>query len=54
MIYTGEATDIIIIVAQKGQLNYLKQLVQAIDKNAFLSTQATDADLGNYRRVFEN
>lgn len=53
-IYTGEATDIIIIVAQKGQLNYLKQLVQAIDQNAFLSTQATDADLGNYRRVFEN
>lgn len=53
-IYTGEDTDIIIIVAQKGQLNYLKQLIQAIDQNAFLSTQATDADLGNYRRVFEN
>lgn len=52
-IYTGENTDIIIIVAQKGQLNHLKQLVQAIDPNAFLSTQATDAELGNYRRVFE-
>lgn len=53
-VYTGQATDVIIIVAQKGQLNYLAQLVQTIDPNAFISTQSTDAELGNYRRVYND
>lgn len=53
-IYTDQPTDIIIIVAQKGQLKYLKQTIQLTDPNAFISVQGTDADLGNYRQVFED
>ena len=53
-IYTDQPTDIIIIVAQKGQLKYLKQTIQLTDPNAFISVQGADADLGNYRQVFED
>ena len=53
-IYTNQATDIIIIVAQKGQLKYLKQTIQLTDPNAFISVQGADADLGNYRQVFDD
>ena len=52
-IYTGQSTDIIIVVAQKGQLNYLKEMIRAVDHNAFISTQSSNAELGNYRRVFD-
>lgn len=53
-IYTDQPTDIIIIVAQKGQLKYLKQTIQLTDPNAFISVQGADADLGNYRQVFDD
>ena len=52
-VYTGQTTDIIIVVAQKGQLNYLKQMIKAVDQDAFISTQSSNAELGNYRRVFD-
>ncbi|MEY8661292.1 YitT family protein [Ligilactobacillus faecis] len=52
-VYTGEPTDVIIIVAQKSQLNYLKHLIQAVDPDAFISTQSANAELGNYQRVFD-
>ena len=53
-IYTDQPTDIIVIVAQKGQLKALKQSIKLTDPNAFISVQGADADLGNYRQVFDD
>jgi yitT family protein len=53
-IYTGERTDIIIIVAQQDQIPYLRQTIKKADPNAFISIQDANAELGNYTQVFDD
>lgn len=53
-IYTGEPTDVIIVVAQKGQVNMLKQLVKATDPNSFITVVSASAEMGNYHRQLFN
>lgn len=53
-IYTGEPTDVIVVVAQKGQVNMLKHLVKATDPQSFITVVSASAEMGNYNRQLFN
>lgn len=48
--YTGNETDVIIVVTPRSQLVDLRKMVKTIDPNVFLSMQRTNVELGVYRR----
>lgn len=48
--YTGEATDVIIVVTPRSQLMELRKMVKVLDPHVFLSIQRTNVELGVYRR----
>lgn len=47
--YTGEPTDIILVVTPRGQLAFVKKLVKDLDPDGFISIQRSDVELGKYR-----
>lgn len=47
--YTGEPTDIILVVTPRGQLAFIKKLVKSLDPEGFISIQRSDVELGKYR-----
>ena len=47
--YTGEPTDIILVVTPRGQLSFIKKLVKSLDPDGFISIQRSDVELGKYR-----
>lgn len=47
--YTGEPTDIILVVTPRGQLSFIKNLVKSLDPDGFISIQRSDVELGKYR-----
>lgn len=47
--YTGEPTDIILVVTPRGQLSFVKNLVRELDPDGFISIQRSDVELGKYR-----
>lgn len=47
--YTGEPTDIILVVTPRGQLAFIKKLVKSLDPESFISIQRSDVELGKYR-----
>ena len=47
--YTGELTDIILVVTPRGQLSFIKNLVKSLDPDGFISIQRADVELGKYR-----
>lgn len=53
-IYTGEPTDVIVVVAQKGQVNMLKKLVKATDPQSFITVVSASTEMGNYNRQLFN
>lgn len=48
--YTGQETDVIIVVTPRSQLVELRKMVKVVDPNVFLSIQRTNVELGVYRR----
>lgn len=46
--YTGKPTDVIMVVTPRGQLSFLRNLVRAVDQNAFMSIQKSDVEQGEY------
>lgn len=49
-VYTGENTDVIMVVTPRGQVNLLRGLVRSQDPNAFMSIQKSDVEQGAYTR----
>lgn len=47
--YTGEPTDIILVVTPRGQLAFIKNMVKSLDPEGFISIQRSDVELGKYR-----
>ncbi|WP_295730918.1 YitT family protein [uncultured Limosilactobacillus sp.] len=47
--YTGEPTDIILVVTPRGQLAFIKKMVKSLDPEGFISIQRSDVELGKYR-----
>lgn len=48
--YTGDETDVIIVITPRSQLVGLRKMVKTIDPRVFLSIQRTSVELGIYRR----
>lgn len=46
--YTGKPTDVIMVITPRGQLAFLRNLIMAIDPNAFMSIQKSDVEQGEY------
>ena len=46
--YTGKPTDVIMVVTPRGQLAFLRNLIMAVDPNAFMSIQKSDVEQGKY------
>ena len=46
--YTGKPTDVIMVVTPRGQFAFLRDLVKAVDANAFMSIQKSDVEQGEY------
>lgn len=54
-IYTGQPTDVIVVVAQKGQVSMLKHLVKATDPHSFITVVSASTEMGNYtRKMFDD
>lgn len=47
--YTGQPTDVILVVTPRGQVSFVKKLVKALDPHGFISIQRSDVELGTYR-----
>lgn len=47
--YTGEPTDVILVVTPRGQLAFIKKMVKSLDPEGFISIQRSDVELGKYR-----
>lgn len=46
--YTGNPTDVIMVVTPRGQLAFLRELIKSEDPNAFMSIQKSDVESGKY------
>lgn len=47
-VYTDKATDVILIVVQRGELPALKQLIRSVDAESWIITQPANVEMGNY------
>ncbi|MCQ2011261.1 YitT family protein [Sporolactobacillus sp. STSJ-5] len=52
-IYSQQETDMIIVIAQRSQLFFLKRLVTSCDPRAFVSVQRADYLIGNYIQKYD-